>query len=153
MGSQRRSTSQRRRSDDRSRRIFATILAVACLTLLIVAAMLEPSAEGHGTHTALGMPPCSWSISFDRPCPTCGMTTAFAHAADADLVAAATAQPFGAFLAVLTASVFWGAAHVALTGSAIGRYAGRAAKPSILWTVAGSALAAWAYKWFTWAGR
>ena len=81
------------------------------------------------------------------------MTTAFAHAANGDILAAFHAQPFGAMLAVLTAVVFWGATHVAATGSAVGRYAGRALTPRVLWILGGSVVAAWAYKWATWTGQ
>ncbi|MEZ0324886.1 MAG: DUF2752 domain-containing protein [Fimbriimonas sp.] len=47
-----------------------------------VAAFLTPNASGHGTHQALGMPPCPSVLLFDRPCPGCGLTTswtAFVH--------------------------------------------------------------------------
>ena len=37
------------------------------------------------------------------PCPSCGMTTSFAHAADGNILGALQAQPAGAVLAFLTA--------------------------------------------------
>ena len=47
--------------------------------LLAVAAWLEPSPTGIGTHQQLGLPPCTFWMLFGRPCPTCGMTTSWAH--------------------------------------------------------------------------
>ena len=80
---------------------------VACLSggLLLVAAWLDPSPNGHGTHTQLGMMPCGWVMHAGIPCPSCGMTTAFAHAADGDMLGSLRAQPAGAVLAFLTAGV------------------------------------------------
>ena len=51
------------------------------------------------------------------PCPSCGMTTAFAHAARGNLPAALAAQPAGGVLALLTAMTFLVALHAAATGS------------------------------------
>ena len=126
------------------------LVAAACLALLFTAARLAPSEDGHGTHTQLGMDECAWAESFGAPCATCGMTTAFAHASDGNLVASLGAQPFGALLAVFSASVFWGALHVSVTGSALGRYAARMITPGFVWPTAALFLAAWAYKFVTW---
>jgi hypothetical protein len=52
---------------------------VGLLGLLAIAAVLKPSPSGYGTHEQLGLPPCTFSVLFGRPCPTCGMTTAWAY--------------------------------------------------------------------------
>lgn len=131
-------------------RLWAGLGAIAALSLLVVAAWLTPASSGHGTHEQLGLSACVWVVTVGKPCPTCGMTTAFSHAADADFRAAFIAQPFGSLLALLTSVGFWIAAHVALTGSTAGRFClglltGRVAVLAI-----GALLAAWAYKIVTW---
>ncbi len=141
-----RSPGSERASAGRTDRVFAGISAAALLTLLGVAAWLTPAASGHGTHTGLGLPTCGWLIATGRPCPTCGMTTAFAHAADFSLLDSVVAQPFGAMLALASAVGFWGCLHVAVFGSRLGPMAGRLLRPRVLWVLAGLGLAAWIYK-------
>jgi len=133
-------------------RFAAVLVALGAVAVLAVAAWLRPDPAGHGTHEQLGMLPCTWAAVLDKPCPTCGMTTSFAYAANGDMLGALTAQPFGALLALLTAVTFWGALHVALTGSLLGRIAGSMYRPRILWIGGALALAAWGYKIITWPG-
>jgi hypothetical protein len=125
-------------------------LAAATLALLLVAAWLRASADGHGTHEQLGLAPCAWTLRWNFPCPTCGMTTAFAHAADGDLAAAAATQPFGAALAVFASVSFWGGLHAGLTGANPWRLVrpGHATRTSII--VVSLFLAAWVYKMIVW---
>ncbi len=104
------------------RRLVASILMLATGSLLLVAAWLTPASDGHGTHTQMGLPPCGWVVSMGIPCPSCGMTTSFAHAADGDLLGALKAQPAGAVLALLSAMVFVLSVWVLCTGSAIGTF-------------------------------
>lgn len=59
-------------------------LAVLLWCLLLaggfsVAFQLQPDPRGFGTHQQLGLPPCSFRFLVNVPCPSCGMTTAFAH--------------------------------------------------------------------------
>jgi hypothetical protein len=131
-------------------RVPAALLAAATLAVLVVAAWLRPSAHGHGTHTALGLPTCQWVALANKPCPTCGMTTAFAHAADARPAASFLTQPLGALLALITAAVFWGALHAALTGTAAPSLFARLVSKWPLIALALAALAAWVYKIATW---
>lgn len=133
-------------------RIVAALVAAVCLTVLVIAAGLSPSPEGSGTHTQLGMPSCGWAVNYGRPCPTCGMTTAFAHAAHLQLWQSFKTQPMGFLLAVGTAAGFWVALYVAATGSLLGRLCGRLLAPRALWVLLGLAAASWFYKWVTWGG-
>ena len=110
------------RSNRARRRIIAAVLWVGVGTLLGVAAWLNPSTDGHGTHTQLGLPACGWVTGMGIPCPSCGMTTSFAHAADGDFVGSFRAQPAGAFLAIISAMIFVISTWVLLTGSAIGGF-------------------------------
>ncbi len=130
----------------RGRRAAALLVAIASLALLAVAAWLTPSASGIGTHHQLGLPACGWMTSAGVPCPTCGMTTAFAAAADGDLLASFRAQPFGCLLAIATAATAVVAGFVAMTGSAVGGHLVRAVTPRIGWCILAFAMTAWLYK-------
>ena len=56
---------------------------------------LEPSPAGHGTHLQLGLPPCFFLELTGYPCPSCGLTTSFAHAVRFQFAEALATQPFG----------------------------------------------------------
>ncbi|MBX3386509.1 MAG: DUF2752 domain-containing protein [Phycisphaeraceae bacterium] len=135
----------RARSTPADRAIAAT-LAAAILAVLTIGASLTPSPTGMGTHKQLGLPSCGWIISADTPCPTCGMTTAFAAVAHGDLSAAFAAQPMGAIGAIVAAAVFWACLHIALTGSRLGSVAFRLLTPRLLWIVGAVWAASWVYK-------
>lgn len=130
----------------RGERLLAGVLALACAALLGVAASLDPSPTGVGTHQALGLNPCGWMINFSTPCPSCGMTTAFSHAAHGSLWASVRVQPMGALLAVGTAATLVVSLFVAATGSRIGHALGARLTPRILLILACVALASWGYK-------
>lgn len=133
-----------------SARLWAALAAIACLAVLSAAASITPSPTGFNTHTQLGLPPCMWAAISGKPCPTCGMTTAFAHAADFSLLASIQSQPFGAFLALITATLFWLALHAATTGSrALTLITG--SLKGWTWCILGTAfIAAWLYKMSIW---
>ncbi|MEQ9616880.1 MAG: DUF2752 domain-containing protein [Phycisphaerales bacterium] len=133
-------------------RLISGATAAGCLALLVVAARMEASPEGHGTHEQLGLPACAWPGLFDAPCPTCGMTTAFAHSADLRFGAAFLTQPMGAILAVVTAVVFWLALHSALTGSRALSASGRALSGKGTAVAIGLLLGSWVFKIATWDG-
>ena len=135
------------------RRIAGAAVALASLVVLTLAAVLPPSERGLGTHEALNLPGCGWINTMDLPCPTCGMTTAFAHAADGDLLASFLAQPAGAMLALLTAMGLLIGSYVAVTGSRLmqvmwkkvwGRYT--------VWWIGGIVLISWLYKMASYRG-
>ncbi len=99
-----------------SDRWFAAALALACGGVLAVALWLRPDDRGWGTHEQLGLPSCAAVRLFGFPCPTCGMTTGFAHAVRGQWVRAFTAQPFALLLAVVTAALGLLAAQSAVRG-------------------------------------
>lgn len=128
---------------ERTAQAFVTL---GCASLLGVAAWLQPAAAGIGTHRQLGLPSCSWPSTMGIPCPSCGMTTAFACAADGRFLDAFHAQPLGLLLAIGTAALAIASAHSAVTG---------ARTVSILWSMVGAkgwwalgafAVGAWGYK-------
>lgn len=87
-------TRQRAHLSTRERLVVAA-LSLCAITLLSVAAWLQPASAGMGTHTQLGIPACSWPATIGLPCPSCGMTTAFALAADGRFFDSFRAQPIG----------------------------------------------------------
>ncbi|MEM8757577.1 MAG: DUF2752 domain-containing protein [Planctomycetota bacterium] len=131
-------------------RLLAALVAVGAAVLLGVSAGLSAADEGHGTHEQLGLPACTWAKQFDAPCMTCGMTTAFTHAADGDLVSSFVTQPMGMLLAVLTAAGFWVALHAAITGSLLAPLLARLLTGRTLIVAGVLAAAAWGYKLLVW---
>ncbi|MFW5653310.1 MAG: DUF2752 domain-containing protein [Planctomycetota bacterium] len=127
-------------------RLLAGLIALGCVALLGVAAALEADPAGLNTHTRLGLPACQWVEVLGIPCPTCGMTTSFSHAADGRVDRAFLTQPMGALLAIGTAVTFWVAIFVAATGSRLGHFLLAFFNPTFLWIGAGLALVAWVYK-------
>lgn len=127
-------------------RISAGVLAACALAVLITGAWLRPEPSGMGSHQQLGLPPCGWLLASGWPCPTCGMTTAFAAVTHVQPRAAWLAQPFGAVLAVATTVFFWGGLHVAVFGSQLGRVLERLLAARVIWVVGAMLLASWAYK-------
>jgi len=80
------------------RRIRGALIMGPCLTIIIVAAWLAPKSAGYGTHKELGLPPCGFLAQTGYPCPSCGMTTAFAAMAHGHPVDSFLAQPCGMLL-------------------------------------------------------
>ena len=129
------------------RRLVAAVVTLVAATILGLAAYLEPSPTGVGTHTQLpAMPTCGWLVTMDLPCPTCGMTTAFAHAANGNLLAALGAQPLGAALALATAMTLLVGGYTAVTGSRVGSIFVTLWGRRAAWILAVCATGAWVYK-------
>lgn len=127
-------------------------LAVAALGVAGVLGLawgLEPDPKGYGTHQQLGLPPCTFRSLTGIPCPSCGMTTAFAWTARGRVDRAWRANPAGALLApACVALVPW-----LLASSATGRPLGSRTleKPLTVLVVATVALSllAWMIRFFT----
>lgn len=79
------------------------VMLLALATVFVLAVWLHPDPAGLGTHTQLHLPPCGFYEVFHKPCPSCGMTTAFAWMIRGHLLRAVQAQPAGA--AVFAAAV------------------------------------------------
>ena len=73
--------------------------------MLALALSVDPDPAGFGTHEQLGLSPCGYYARTGQPCPTCGMTTSFAHFARFEVVDAFRAQPLGALLWAITAGL------------------------------------------------
>ncbi len=85
------------------KRIALAALASVPLVLLATAGTLTPDPRGHGTHQQLGLPPCTFYVIFQRPCPACGMTTSWAWLLRGEIGHALAANAGGTLLAVLGA--------------------------------------------------
>jgi hypothetical protein len=96
-------------------RCVLMLAAAGTLGLWGLARKLEPDPRGFGTHTQLGMRPCSFLRMTGRLCPTCGMTTSFAWVVRGRIDRSWQANPAGCVLAVLSVPFSaW------LIGSAVG---------------------------------
>lgn len=94
-------------------RLWAALFLAGSLVLLGIAAWLKPDPRGFGTHQQLvGQGPCGMLVLTGLPCPTCGMTTAFAYTVRGQWLRAILAQPAGFVFALATAGLagFSGAA-------------------------------------------
>ncbi len=94
------------------------VLAGAILASLAVvgaARALDPDPRGYGTHESLGLPPCGMMLVAGIPCPSCGMTTAFAHASRLQFEESLQAHPCG-LLMFVSVLVVVGVAMAGLVG-------------------------------------
>ncbi len=69
----------------------------------------------------LGLPRCEFFARTGIPCPSCGMTTAFAWFVRGHLLESFYVQPMGFVLAMAACSAVWGGFYIALTGRPIYR--------------------------------
>jgi hypothetical protein len=81
------------------------VAAAGLAGLLGLAKTLEPDPRGFGTHTQLGLGPCTFATVTGRLCPTCGMTTSFAWFVRGRVDRSWQANPAGCLFALLTVPV------------------------------------------------
>jgi len=132
------------------RRIIGLIVLLACLAPLVAAASVVPDASGYGTHRQLGMPACGFLLATGGPCPTCGMTTSFAHAVRGNLLRAAFVQPGGLLLCLLAACGVWIGLHTLVFDSRAVEVAFGALTTRTILAILGVLLLAYIYKLTTW---
>jgi hypothetical protein len=82
-------------------RVVLVVVAVGMLAVLALAFTLRPSERGFGTHEQLGLPPCTVQFSFGIRCPSCGMTTAWSHMVQGQVVQAFLANVGGALSCIV----------------------------------------------------
>jgi hypothetical protein len=129
-------------------RLTALGVALACLTPLVIAALLVPSPSGLGTHTALGMGQCGFYLAYGIPCPFCGMTTSWAWLARGNVAASLWVQPMGTALAVLAITLFGAGAYIAVSGRPAHHLIHYLPAGYIAWTLLILAVLAWVWKIF-----
>lgn len=127
-------------------RIVLSGIGGLLIGLLVTAARLPPHPQGMGTHQALGLPPCTLVSWYGIRCPSCGMTTAWAHLTKGHAWAAFRANAGGALLC-LVALIFgpW-----ALVSGAWGRWI---VPPPSEWIMLGFGLVIVAVTFADWAVR
>jgi hypothetical protein len=83
----------------KSSRITFGILGLVLVGLAFVSlVVLTPDARGMGTHRQLGLPPCMTFYWTGVPCPSCGMTTAWAYGMRGEFYSAMKANVAGLVL-------------------------------------------------------
>jgi hypothetical protein len=124
--------------------------ALGLAMLLLVARVLQPDKSGYGTHRHLGLPPCTFMFLFHRPCPTCGMTTAWAWLMRGRVLESLRANACGTLLAVWSLlAIPW----LLATAAAGRRLRGTPRAPVVLTIViALITLAMLQWGWRLWAG-
>jgi hypothetical protein len=122
-----RSTPSRERGArlDRARRWLLGGLGLTLAAMLGAALVVQPAGQGYGTHRQLGLPPCMFVALFGLRCPSCGMTTAWAHLVRGQLAQAAAANTGGALLGLAATLVAPWALLSALRGRVLGGRPGR----------------------------
>ena len=129
-----------------------TDTAIYLLSVLAVALVLglswsiEPSTRGFGTHVQLGLPPCWFLRLTGLPCPSCGLTTCFAHAAKLHFGQAAAAQPFGVIQFAMLAGALPGIPYLMARRISLDRIATWNGMPRAIWTWTVLYLSSWMYK-------
>ena len=83
-------------------RLVMGIAGLLLVILFMLAAGLDPEPHGYGTHKQLGLPGCWFIQELNIRCPSCGMTTSWAHLMNADLLASLNANTGGFLLAILS---------------------------------------------------
>ena len=122
------------------------VLIGAATALLAVAYSLRPSERGFGTHEQLGLPPCIFLQLTGIPCPSCGLTTSFAHAAHLNWLASFTTQPFGFVAFLLTALSIPGACYLIYRRIAWERVLYAPASNRVMYALLALYLLSWVYK-------
>ncbi|CAN5727034.1 DUF2752 domain-containing protein [soil metagenome] len=72
---------------------------------LVIVRWLEPDPRGFGTHTGLGLPPCSFQARTGKNCPGCGLTTAMSWMVRGRISEAWRAHPVGTLLGPLCLAI------------------------------------------------
>lgn len=115
--------------------LFASGLGL--IALLGLARTLVPDSRGWGTHEQLGLPACAFPRRYQVRCPSCGMTTAWAHLTRGAVCLALKCHVTGTLLGLVAAA---GAVWAMACGSC-GRWVlGRPGETA--WWVGGGVLAA-----------
>jgi len=127
-------------------RLLALAIALACLAVLVTAALIPPSPAGIGSHEHLRLEPCQFLAKTGLPCPSCGMTTSFAWFVRGNLLASFYVQPMGMILAVLCCCAIWSGFYIAITGRSAHRMARNLNWTPIVVTGIALWLAAWGWK-------
>lgn len=92
------------------------LLALGLAGVLATACILRPDPRGFGTHSQLGLGECSFRKLSGKPCPACGMTTAFAWSVRGRVDRAWRANPAGSVIAPMVLILIPWLASTSITG-------------------------------------
>ncbi|MEZ6197528.1 MAG: DUF2752 domain-containing protein [Planctomycetota bacterium] len=126
--------------------LFQLTIVIAVAVVLGLAVRIEPDSRGFGTHEQLGLQPCGYLQDTGRPCPSCGMTTAFSNTVRLRFGAAFRANPAGFLLCLVAMATPLYLAHARLTHRRASRIFDA---PRLGWILVGGAAilaASWAYE-------
>jgi hypothetical protein len=84
-------------------RVVLVVMGLSLVTMLGVAMWLRPAAKGFGTHTQLGLAPCTLTQVAGIRCPSCGMTTSWSYFVRGRVIQAVKSNSGGTLLAALAA--------------------------------------------------
>ena len=127
-------------------RLYAAGTAAAAIAILVTAFRLQPDPRELGTHRQLGLPPCGFYVMTGLPCPTCGMTTAFALAVRGRVVHAIQALAAGFVLALATMVVAGLGLFTMVTGRRVALNWYRLNPVRLIWLMSFGFLLAWGLK-------
>ena len=127
-------------------RLGHACVALGLAAALLLALWLEPDPRGLGTHEQLLLRPCKFHLLTGLPCPSCGMTTAFAHMARGELREAFLAQPMGALGCIVCALLLPVAVWASIRGHNAVATALRLPWGKLSWAVLALAGGAWLFK-------
>ncbi len=132
--------------DPGAARGWAAVVLAACLGVLGVAGWLEPDPRGYGTHARLVGHECPLPQTLGLPCPSCGMTTAFALTVRGRWLSALGAQPAGFALCLAVMAAAGVAAGTVVSGKVWHANWYRLTPGRLALVVLGLLLAGWGYK-------
>jgi len=127
-------------------RLLAAAVFTAAVALLAAGFSLHPSASGSGTHQQFGLPPCSLLMLTGYPCPTCGVTTAFAWGIRGEVGQALLAHPAGLALALVVVVSLVASSAALLTGRGWRLSTGRLPAAWLAALALGLVLGGWGFK-------
>jgi len=133
-----------------SEKVLQAVAAVFCVLVIGVSVYLEPDPRGYGTHEQLGFPPCSLAEAFHFPCPTCGLTTSFAHMGDLEPVEGFLVQPLGFLGFVFVVVVVLAAVVSVPLGISWLPLLRRVNWPVTVWVAVGVGVASWVFEIIRW---
>jgi hypothetical protein len=127
-------------------RLYSAGVLGVVVAIFVAAGRLHPDGLDHGAHQQFGLPPCGFLVMTGLPCPTCGMTTAFAYTIHGRPIAAIHAQPAGFLLAAALSAVGVLAAVAIATGRRPAFNWYRIDPVRLVWIGCGLFVAGWAIK-------
>jgi hypothetical protein len=139
-------------SGDRQRlgwlsRGLLVVAAVLLTGVLGLSRVLTPDPRGYGTHTQLGLRPCTFAVMTGRLCPTCGMTTAYAWFMRGRIDRSWQVNPAGCLLAAFTPPLIVWMLACALRARPVGFRSLSGALMGLLLVGCLLSLACWLIRW------